>query len=351
MLLSSRTKIMGIVKSDAYGHGLLSVSKTLEEQGVSSLGVAFVHEALDLRRGGLTLPIFVLCGFQTRVEAAAIVDHNLIPVLSDIPSIRLINRVVLEKNADPAKVHIKVDTGMGRLGFQLEGIENILRELCRYTSIEVEGLMSHLACADTPSEAFTMKQISHFKRVIEKGRALGLKLPLNHIANSAGIMSHEASHFEMVRPGIMLYGGYPCPGFQSEALLKPMMTFKGKIIQVRDLTDHTPISYGRTYYTKGSTRVAVLSGGYADGIMRGLSNRGYVLIGGRKRPLIGRVCMNMTMVDVTGINDLKPGDEVIFLGTQGDESITADDIARWNDTISYEVFCAMGSANRKGYSP
>ena len=351
MLLSSRTKIMGIVKSDAYGHGLLPVSKILEEQGVSGLGVAFVHEALELKKGGTNLPIFVLCGLQSRDEAEASVYHHFIPALSDMTSLRLVNRVALEKKADRVKVHIKVDTGMGRLGLRLEDMEEILREVSGYPSIEVEGFMSHFACADTPSETFTSEQIVRFKRAIEKGRALGLELPLNHIANSAGVLAHKASHFEMVRPGIMLYGGLPCPGFQSEVSLNQVMTFKGKVIQVRDLPDHTPVSYGRCFYTKGSTRIAVLSGGYGDGVMRGLSNKGSVLIGGRKRPIIGTVCMNMTMVDVTGMDDIKTGDEVVFMGAQGDEIITADTIAQWNETISYEVFCSMGRANRKGYGP
>ena len=180
---------------------------------------------------------------------------------------------------------------------------------------------------------------------------MGLELPLNHIANSAGLIAHNASHFDMVRPGIMLYGGLPCPEFQSEVSLKPVMTLTGKVIQVRDMPNHTPVSYGRRFITKGNARIAILSGGYADGVMRGLSNKGSVLIGGRKRPIVGTVCMNMTMVDVTGTDDIKPGDEVVFMGAQGDEVITADAIAQWNETISYEVFCAMGRANRKGYRP
>jgi alanine racemase len=351
MLLSSATKIMGIVKSDAYGHGLIPVSKTLEEHGVSSLGVAFVHEALELRRGGAKLPIFILCGLRSREEMVAAVDHKLIPVLSDMISLRTINRLALEKKADFVKIHLKVDTGMGRLGLPHEDLEEILQEVSRHPYIKVEGFMSHLACADSVSETFTSEQIARFKRAIEMGRAMGLKLPLNHIANSAGLIAHNASHFDMVRPGVMLYGGLPCPEFQSEVSLRPVMTLKGKVIQVRDMPNQTPVSYGRRFFTKGNARIAILSGGYADGVMRGLSNKGTVLISGRKWPIVGTVCMNMTMVDVTGMDNIKPGDEVVFLGAQGDEVITADAIARWNETISYEVFCAMGRANRKGYRP
>jgi alanine racemase len=178
---------------------------------------------------------------------------------------------------------------------------------------------------------------------------MGLDLPLNNLANSAGLMKFKDAHFELVRPGIMLYGGLPCPDFNAPVALKPAMRFSGEVIQVRDFPPHTPVSYGRTYHTEGPRRIAVISAGYGEGLPRGLSNRGKVLIKGKKVPITGRVCMNMTMVDVTGLRDVRSGDEAIFLGAQDGEKITADDLASWAGTISYEILCSAGQRNPKEY--
>jgi alanine racemase len=178
---------------------------------------------------------------------------------------------------------------------------------------------------------------------------MGLDLPLNNLANSAGLMRFKDTHFDMVRPGIMLYGGLPSPDFTPPVPLQPVMRFSGEVIQVRDFPDHTPVSYGRTYYTQGPRRIAVLSAGYGEGLPRTLSNRGRVLVRGKKVPITGRVCMNMTMVDVTGLREVRAGDEAVFLGTQAGERITADDLASWAGTISYDILCSAGQRNPKEY--
>ncbi len=348
-LLNESARIMGIVKSDAYGHGLLPVSETLEKCNVDCLGVAHLHEALQLRENGIKLPIVILCGIQTRDECREVVKKDLIPVIFDpeIAETLAQESVRLGKSTD---IQLKVDTGMGRLGIASEEISLFIRRIIDLKGLELKGLMSHLSSADEIKGNFTDIQIKRFQKVINIGRQMGLELPSNNLANSAGIMCHKKSQFDLARPGIMLYGGLPSPDFKAPVHLKPVMHFRGMILQVRDLPDQTPVSYGRTYHTKGPCRVAILSAGYGDGLPRNMSNRGNVIISGRKVPVIGKICMNLTICDITGLDDVASGDEVIFLGTQGREMITGDDIARCVDTISYDIFCSMGQRNKKEYS-
>ena len=346
VLIGQGTKIMGVVKSDAYGHGLLPVSQTLERNGIDCLGVAYLHEALELRDEGIRLPIVILCGIQTKDEAREVVGKDLTPVLFDIRVAETLARESA-KQGKRTRIHVKVDTGMGRLGISQGEIAPFISKIAALKDLELEALTSHLSSADECVGEFTEDQLKNFKKAIETARSLGLGLPLNNLANSAGIMAHKQAHFEMVRPGIMLYGGLPSPEFKSQVTLRTAMHFKGRVLQIRDLPDRTPVSYGRTYYTEGPRRMAVLSAGYGDGLPRSMSNRGDVLIKGKKSPIVGRICMNLTICDITDIEGIRPGDEAVFLGSQGDEIITADDLARWAGTISYEVFCSIGLGHRK----
>lgn len=348
-LIAPETKIMGIVKSDAYGHGLLPVSQVLEREGIDYLGVAQICEALELRKRGIRTPIAILCGIQTREEAAAAVDKNLTPVLFDPSPVDLLAEESARRGKR-AHIQLKVDTGMGRLGIAWGEAGTLIKKTVENKDLFLEALLSHLSSADDPAGDFTETQINNFSDAIGMGRQLGLDLPLNSLANSAGIMAHKDSHLDMVRPGIMLYGGLPSPGFAGPLPLKPVMNFTGKVLQVRDLPDNSPVSYGRTYYTKGPEKIAVLSAGYGDGVPRMVSTRGKVLISGKKLNIIGRVCMNMIVAHVSGLEDIKTGDEAVFLGRQGDETITGDDMARWGETISYEIFCSIGQRNAKEYS-
>jgi alanine racemase len=238
---------------------------------------------------------------------------------------------------------------MGRLGITLSDLEPFLKTMAGFKGLFLEALASHLSSADEPESDFTEIQIENFNKAIDIGRSMGFELPLNNLANSAGIMSHKEAHFSLVRPGIMLYGGLPSPNFKTSLSLKPAMHFKGEVVQTRDLADNTPVSYGRTYYTKGKQKIAVLSAGYGDGLPRNLSNKGKVLMQGKRVDVVGTVCMNMIMCDVSGLRDIVPGSEVVFLGTQGEETITGDDIATWTQTISYEIFCSIGVGTRKEY--
>jgi len=347
-LVSVDTRIMGVVKADAYGHGMLKVGRSLEENGVDCLGTAYLHEALDLRKGGVRLPIVILCGIRTREEAYEVLEKGLTPVLYDLAVVETLS----QESAKPgkmARIYLKVDTGMGRLGIPHNDIGFFLQQIAPLKNLHIEGFTSHLATADEPEGRFSQDQIESFEKAISIGRSMGLDLPLNNMANSAGIMCHEKTHFNMVRPGIMLYGGLPSPDFISPRPLTPVMHFRAQVLQVRDLPGKTPISYGRTYYTEGPCRIAVVSAGYGDGLSRNLSNRGKVLIKGEKAAIIGAVCMNLTVCDITGIKEVQPGDEVVFLGSQGGESIKGDDIARSAGTISYEVFCSIGRKNIREY--
>jgi alanine racemase len=347
-IVGEKTAVMGVVKADAYGHGLVDVAKTLERNRIHSLGVAHFHEAMELRNRGVSLPIVILCGIRSREEAGAAIRYDLIPTLFDAAALEALAAEAAKKRS-LAKAYIKVDTGMGRLGLLPSELGTFLNHVTRFKTVRIEGMTSHLSSADEGNREFTETQIRSFRSAIETGRAMGLDLPLNNLANSAGLMRFKDAHFDMVRPGIMLYGGLPSPGFKPPVQLQAVMRFSGEVIQVRDFPGGAPVSYGRTYSTQGPTRIAVLSAGYGEGLLRTLSNKGSVLIQGKKAPITGRVCMNMTMVDVTGLREVRAGDEAVFLGTQEGETITADEMASWTGTISYEILCSAGQRNPKEY--
>jgi alanine racemase len=349
-LVQSHVRIMGVVKADAYGHGLIPVSRELKKEGADSLGVAHLHEAMELRTNGLDLPIFILSGIRTRDEARAVIENRLSPVFFDVS----VAEAIAEECARLGKktsIYVKVDTGMGRLGIPHSELVPFLEKVASFKSLDLGGLFSHLSSADDADRSFTETQIRNFKLAIEKARSFGFSLPLNSLANSAGVMAHREAHFEMVRPGIMLYGGLPSPDFESPVSLRPVMTFKGVVLQVRDMPAGVPISYSRTYHTPGNQRIAVISAGYGDGLPRSLSNKGEVLIRGAKASIVGRVCMNLTMADISASREVRPGDEAVFLGCQGSACITGDDMARRADTISYEVFCSIGQRGTRYYIP
>ncbi|MBW1734493.1 MAG: alanine racemase [Deltaproteobacteria bacterium] len=347
-LVGRDTMIMGVVKADGYGHGLVEVARCLEKSGVDYLGTAFLHEALGLRRAGILVPVVILCGIRTREEVSAALANSLIPVLYDLEAVERVSQEAASLGKE-ATVHLKVDTGMGRLGIPHDEIGSVLRQTTRWTNLRIQGLVSHLSSGDEPEGRFSTDQTVRFERAISTGRKMGFDLPLNSMANSAGIMGHDGTHFNLVRPGIMLYGGLPSPDYESPVSLNPVMGFSGRVLQVRDLPPGTPVSYGRTYRTTGRRRIAVVSAGYSDGLLRTLSNRGEVLVRGKKAPIVGRVCMNLTMCDITGIERVETGDEVVFLGYQGEDCITGDDLARVAGTISYEVFCSIGTKNPREY--
>ena len=346
--VEKETKIMGIVKSDAYGHGLVPVSKMLVKNGVYCLGVSFLEEALELRKEGIQVPIIILCGIETDEEAEAAVANDFTPVIFDQQAAERLENAA-GKNGRKVKIHVKIDTGMGRLGIGCNETVGFLQDIMRFRFLETEALMSHLSSADEEGRDFTEGQIEKFKTIVTEARRMGMVLRLNHLANSAGTVAYKNSHFDMVRPGIMIYGGLPSPEFKTKIKLKPVMSLKGRILQIRDFEDKTPVSYGRAYYTDGAKKIAIVSTGYADGIPRCLSGKGKVLVGGKHADITGTICMNMLACDITGIDNKTAGDECVIMGTQGDKTITADNIAALCNTISYEIFLSMGRSLEREY--
>jgi alanine racemase len=347
-LVDKKTKIMGVVKSDAYGHGLIPVARELEKNHIDALGVDYLSEAIKLRNAGVIIPVVIFLGIDTPQEAKQVADYNLIPLIYDINSARILSEEG-KRSGRAVKVYLKIDTGMGRLGIDFRETGLFMQQLKGMKGIIIEGLFSHLSSADEKNSLFTNGQIKNFNKAISVSRKLGINLTMNSLANSAGIMRYKKAHFDIVRPGIILYGGLPCTDFVNPPSFEQVMAFCSSVIQVREVEHKTPISYGRTFYTDGARKIAIISAGYADGLSRSLSNKGNILIHGQKVRIIGRVCMNLTVADVTEINGVKKGDRVCFLGKQKGNAITSDDIARCAETISYEVLCSLGIRNNREY--
>jgi alanine racemase len=346
-LAGPNTRILAVVKSDAYGHGMISVARTLESEGVDFLGVFELDEGVELRKAGCRAPILIMMGVASD-EISAVIEHELTPTLFQLDIAKELSRISAEQGK-VTPVHVKVDTGMTRLGVSSEDVPNFLKQLFPLGGIEVEGIFSHLAVADQPGDPFTDQQIRKFEVAVEECRRLGILRGAAHVANSGALLGNKGLYLGMARPGILLYGSPPAQGCADAGSFKPVMTFKSRVIQVRTVSPGTSISYGRTYVTQQRSRIATIPVGYDDGYSRLLSNKGEMLIHGQRVPVVGRVCMNLTMADVTGVEGVAVGDEVVLLGAQGKERITAEEIATRIGTISYEVYCTIGKSNRRVY--
>jgi alanine racemase len=332
-------KFLAVVKADAYGHGAVPISLRLERLGVEYLGVAIPEEGVELRRGGVKTPILVLGGiFGSEVDQ--IFRFRLTPVVFKKDSLRILSREA-ERRKTRVKVHLKVDTGMGRLGVPLNLWYDFLREVTRFPRIETEGILSHFAMTDEEKD-FTRNQWRAFQEAVTTAQALGICCPCLHMANSAVLTTFPAYSARLVRPGIMLYGSYPAPTFQSLIPLKPVMTLKTHIHFLKSVSPGTRISYGGIFKAERKSLIATLPIGYADGYSHHLSNLGEVLIHGKRAPVAGKVCMDFIMVDVTHIPRVAVGDEVVLMGRQGKERITPEEIAEKINSISYEVLCSIG---------
>jgi len=346
-LCAPGVKFMAVVKADAYGHGLLPAAKTLAAEGADYLGVGSLEEGLALRQVGLNLPVLLLLGILPE-EAGPAVAANLEVALfrQDIAHALAAAAAAQGKKA---LVHLKVDTGMGRLGLIPEDILPFLEGLRAHPQLEVLGLTSHLAVADLEDKSYTLRQLEEFEGLLQAARGQGWDLPLSHIANSAALWEMKEAHFAMVRPGIMLYGSPASPERPPPVDLRPVMSFTTRVLQVKRLAAGCSISYGRTYITQDGCDLAVLPVGYANGYSRLLSNRGEVLIRGRRAPIRGRVCMNLIMVEVSHLENIREGEPVVLLGEDRGIRITGDDLAGWAQTISYEIYLALGNANPRNY--
>ena len=339
--VGSQIKILCMVKANGYGHGAPAIAQTLAAEGADAFGVATTEEAVELRRHGITKSILVLTGVYLD-QLELFFDYKLTAVAHEIGALRQLDDAVARRGEN-LDLHLKIDTGMGRIGFLPAEIDLWLRQLTQLKAVKIEGIFSHFSHAESVEGHYTRKQFEVFNSVIQRLRDEGIAPPLIHLANSAATITLPAAYFNMVRPGLMLYGIYPTPSMAGRISLKPVLSWKTRILQVKQVPTNTSISYGQTFITKHESLIATLPVGYADGYPRLLSNRGQALVGGKRAPLAGRVCMDLTMLDVTDIGKIQQGDEVVLLGAQGNESISADEMAAWADTISYEILTSIGA--------
>lgn len=346
--LKPQTKVMAVVKANAYGHGILEVARFCATEGADFLGVATLGEAMLLVEAGISLPILVM-GYVPGECAQKVIENRIRTVVYTKEYAIALSQAAKRLSAQ-AIVHIKVDTGMGRLGFadDASGLQSITAAAF-LPGIYVEGLMTHFAEADSPMKGFTEKQIDRFASLAKALESKGLFIPFKHSSNDAGLVSFPEAQFDMVRTGIMMYGLYPAESMKEQHLdIIPAMTLKSRIALIKKMAQGEPVSYGRTYYCPEDTLVATVPIGYGDGYFRLLSNCGYAMIKGIKAPLIGTVCMDQCMFALPAGTDLKIGDEVILFG-KPEDGITADDLAKMTGTINYEIVTTITARIPRSY--
>lgn len=350
--LLPNTRILAIVKADAYGHGAIPIAQTLQGLGVFGFGVASVQEGAAIREGGIQSPILVMGALQP-AHIKSLVHYRLTPVISHRTILSELIAVLPQQQAEPYPIHLKVDTGLHRLGLDPEQILEIFQGTQEPNCpVMISGLMTHFADADNPDSTFTTLQLTKFRSLIDHIRSTRLPLPPLHVANSAGILFYKEAHFEMVRPGLMLYGYAPGhPGKDKPIRLQPVLTASTYIAHLRTLQPGDIVGYNALFRATRPSKIAVLPVGYTHGFPRKLTGIGHVLIQGETAPIIGKICMDMMMVDVTEIPNATIGQEVRLLGTQGSRSISAEDYANWMETIPYEVLCGIGGKAKKHYQP
>ncbi|HCC08205.1 MAG TPA: alanine racemase [Clostridiales bacterium] len=348
--INNNTKVMGVVKTNAYGHGIIEISKGLEAFGIDSFGVAIAEEALELRKNGITKPILIM-GYLEQNKVTDIVKNDIMQTIFRYEDALLISEEAKKQDVS-AKIQIKIDTGMNRIGFKIKSdLVDDLKKIYELPNIMVEGLYTHLYAADKKNKTMSRIQIEIFQNIIVELEKSGLSIPNKHVLNSAGVidLGREFS-MDFVRTGIMLYGLFASDEIEkNNADLKPVMSVKTKVIFVKEVEIGEGISYGADYITKRKTMVATIPVGYADGYSRKLTNIGRVLIKGQYANITGKVCMNQFMVDVTDIKDVNIGDEVVLFGEQGGNKIGTEEIAQKCNTIEHEILSRINDRVEKKY--
>ena len=335
-LIGEKKELMAVVKGNAYGHDVLETSLVFLKNGVSRLAVARIEEGILLRKAGIAVPILVL-GLTLEQQVELLVSYNITPTVCKYETIEKLSKFAV-KEEKTVKVHIKVDTGMGRIGIFPNHVLDFVKKVKVLKNIEIEGIFTHFSVADEKNKAYTEAQFKKFMEVLNILEKEGIKIPVKHVGNSATLLDFPHMWLDLLRPGISIYGLYPSREVQKTVKLIPAHTFKTRIIFLKELPAGECISYGRTYNTQQKrTVVASLPVGYADGYNRLLSNQGEVLVRGKRVPIIGRVCMDQTMIDATNLPQVEIGDEVVLWGRQGQEEITVEEIADKIKTINYEV--------------
>jgi len=342
-LAGKRTEIIAVVKADAYGHGTLETVETLLENGVTRLAVSMLDEAIQLRKISIDVPILVLNHTDFR-RLNEVLEYNITQTVYSHEMAKALSEEAL-RHGTKARVHIKIDTGMTRVGFKpgYSAVKDVVA-IMKLDGIIIEGIFTHFAVADTKDRAYTLRQFELFESIIEELNRIGVLIPIRHVSNSGAIIQYPEMILEAVRPGIILYGIYPSDEVDRSVIdLKPVMSLKANVIHVKDVETGVSISYGRTFTTRRSSRIATVPIGYADGYSRLLSNKSRVLINGQYAPVVGNICMDQMMVDITDISgEVKAGDEVVLIGRQGDNEITAEEIDGLMGTIQYEILCIIG---------
>lgn len=344
--LGKNIELMAIVKCNAYGHGAIEVSGQALTLGVKALGVSSLYEGIELRDVFKDIPIIVLSSGMSG-QAEEFIEHNLSPVVCTWQMTNALADAA-RKRGTRAKVHIKVDTGMGRIGVWYERADEFTRQVYKMPDIEIEGICSHFATSDEQNLDFAKQQFDWFNRCLEKIKDLPIRF--KHISNTGAIFSLPEAHLNMVRPGLSIYGVSPSEYVKGTEKLRPALSLKTKVAFLKTIPKGRTLSYARTYKTEKKMKVATLPVGYGDGYPLSLSNKGYVLIRGKKARILGAVTMDQIMVDVTDIKDVKTEDIAVLIGKQGNEEITATEIARMAGTIPYEIFTSINKRVQRVYS-
>lgn len=332
-------KILGIVKADAYGHGDYEVSRVLLDNGVEMLGIAILEEGIQLRDKGIKAPLLLLGGiFEEQIDT--VIQYGLTPTVYDLKLAEVLSKRAYYFNTT-TKVHVYVDTGMGSIGVKYDKAIEFIKVVKNLKNLLIDGIYTHCSSSDEKDSAFTNLQIKRFRDVLTALDSMNARIPLRHMANSGAILGYPEAYFTMVRPGLSLYGLYPSEDVSRDIGIRPVMSFKTRVIHFKEMDTGDVVGYGRGYSIIKPTRVATLPLGYDDGYNRLLSNQGEVLIRGKKAFVIGRVCMDQCFVDVTNIKDVSVGDEVVLYGRQGQETIPIESIAKQLNTIPYEVTCSI----------
>lgn len=339
--------VMAIVKANAYGHGLLRTALHLQAQGADQLGVAFVEEGIALRRAGISLPILVLGGIFGP-QVAQFIAHDLEITVSSLDKLRQVEAAAAAIGRK-AVVHLKIDTGMERIGVHSYSCAPFIETACRSRWCEIKGIYSHLACADDPASPMTAQQLERFLDACRHFERIGAPMPLRHLANSGGVLHHPDTWLDLVRPGIALFGVLPDPAAQRRIALRPVLSLVSQVVYFKVVKAGNPVSYGATWAPQCDTRIVTIPIGYGDGWPRVLSSKGEVLIRGQRHPIVGRICMDQFMVDLGPEGTAYNEDEVVLIGHQGDQVISAEAVAQTAGTIPYEILTGLNERIPREY--
>jgi len=333
--------MLAVVKANGYGLGLLTVSRIAVEEGAVCLGVSSVEEGIALRDAGFSIPVLILGSLYPFESFPLLFPYRLTPTIASLEAAQVLDRMA-EERKQRLPVHLKIDSGFGRIGVSLSNAAGFIQQVSKKSGLLVDGIYTHFASSDVDPD-YTQTQAQAFLAVIRSAAAQDIHPRWVHMANSSALLRFPETHGTLVRPGLAYYGVPPYPRAQNVVSLTPALTWKSRVIFLKKVPEGSSISYARAWITKRPTRVATMAVGYADGLPRLFSNKGQVLVGGRRVPILGRVTMDMTMVDVTDLPDCHVGDEAVLLGRQGTEEITAHDLAEWAQTSPYEILCGIGA--------